>query len=94
VLLGPLRIAPRQPLPAGAFKVAVRPEAWQLGPPGQGLGGRLAKLSYLGRAYEYTFETELGPVFVVSSDVGRALGLGSAVGLQLAGHGVAIVPVA
>jgi iron(III) transport system ATP-binding protein len=62
-----------------------------VGPAGQGLDGRLAKLSYLGSNYEYTFETELGPVFVVSPDVGQALSLGSAVGLQLAGHGVAIV---
>jgi iron(III) transport system ATP-binding protein len=62
-----------------------------LGPPGQGLAGRLAKLSYLGSSYEYSFDTELGPVFVVSPDVGHALGLGSEVGLQLASHGVAIV---
>ena len=92
VTLGPLRIAARRPLEAGAVKVAVRPQAWQLGPPGQGLAGRLAKLSYLGSSYEYTFDTELGPVFVVSPDVGRALGLGSVVGLQLASHGVAVVP--
>ncbi|MEJ8839015.1 ABC transporter ATP-binding protein [Ramlibacter sp. AN1133] len=91
VTLGPLRIVPRQSVSAGAVKVAVRPEAWQLVPPGQGLAGRLAKLSYLGSSYEYTFETELGPVFVVSPDVGRAVGIGSDVGLQLASHGVAIV---
>jgi iron(III) transport system ATP-binding protein len=94
VLLGPLRIVPRQPVPAGAFKVAVRPEAWRLGPPGRGLAARLAKRAYLGSCYEYTFETELGPVFVVSPDVGSALGLGSEVGLQLASQGVAIVPAA
>ena len=91
VLLGPLRIAPRRPVPAGPVTVAVRPEAWHVVAPGQGLGARLAKLSYLGSSYEYTFETELGPVFVVSPDVGHALGIGSAVGLQLASHGVAIV---
>jgi iron(III) transport system ATP-binding protein len=91
IALGPLRIAPRQPVPAGAVKVAVRPEAWQVVAAGQGLAGRLAKLSYLGSSYEYTFETELGPVFVVSHDVGRALGIGSEVGLELASHGVAVV---
>jgi iron(III) transport system ATP-binding protein len=91
VLLGPLRIAPRQPVPAGSVKVAVRPEAWHVGPPGHGLNGRLAKLAYLGSGYEYTFETELGPVFVVSPDVGQVLGLGSDVGLQLAPHGVSVV---
>jgi iron(III) transport system ATP-binding protein len=91
VTLGPLSFAPRQAVPAGAVKVAVRPEAWHLGPPGHGLNGRLAKLSYLGSAYEYTFETELGPVFVLSSDLAQALSLGSDVGLQLGGHGVSVV---
>jgi iron(III) transport system ATP-binding protein len=94
VTLGPLSFEPRQPVPAGAVKVAVRPEAWHVGPPGHGLNGRLAKLSYLGSAYEYTFETELGLVFVLSSDLGRLLSLGSDVGLQLAGHGVSVVQAA
>src|SRR5687767_13487241 len=91
VLLGPLRIAPRQPVAPGAVKVAVRPEAWHVGPPGNGLSGRLAKLAYLGSNYEYTFETELGPIFVVSPDVGEVLSIGSDVGLQLGGHGVSVV---
>ena len=91
VTLGPLRIAPRGPVPAGAVKVAVRPESWHVGPPGHGLNGRLAKLSYLGSSYEYTFETELGPVFVVSGDLAQVLSIGSDVGLQLASHGVSVV---
>jgi iron(III) transport system ATP-binding protein len=93
VTLGPLRLASRQAVVAGAVKVAVRPEAWHLGPPGHGLNGRLTKRAYLGSIYEYTFETELGPVFVVSSDLARELSLGSDVGLQLAGHGVSVVQV-
>jgi iron(III) transport system ATP-binding protein len=91
VNLGPLRVATRQPVAPGAVKVAVRPEAWHLGPPGHGLNGRLAKLAYLGSSYEYTFETELGVIFVVSPDVGRALALGTDVGLQLGAHGVSVV---
>ncbi|MCE3272333.1 MAG: transporter ATP-binding protein [Ramlibacter sp.] len=94
VLLGPLRIEPRQPVQPGAVKVAVRPEAWHVGPPGHGLNGRLAKLAYLGSNYEYTFETELGSIFVVSPEVGAVLSLGSDVGLQLGGHGVSVVQVA
>ena len=94
VSLGPLRIAPRQPVAPGPVKVAVRPEAWHVGPPGDGLNGRLAKLAYLGSNYEYTFETELGPIFVVSPDVGKVLSLGSDVGLQLGGHGVSVVQAA
>jgi iron(III) transport system ATP-binding protein len=92
ISLGPLRIEARQRVAPGAVKVAVRPEAWHVGPPGHGLNGRLAKLSYLGSSYEYTFETELGPIFVVSPDIGRALGIGSDVGLHLAGHGVSVLP--
>jgi iron(III) transport system ATP-binding protein len=93
VALGPLRIRPRQAVNEGAVKVAVRPEAWNIGPPGTGLGARLAKLSYLGSNYEYTFETELGPIFVVSADLGRVLDVGSDVGLGLADHGVSVVQV-
>jgi iron(III) transport system ATP-binding protein len=93
VSLGPLRIKPRQGMVEGAVKVAVRPEAWNIGPPGTGLGARLAKLAYLGSNYEYTFDTELGPIFVVSSDLGRVLEIGSDVGLGLADHGVSVVQV-
>jgi len=93
VALGPLRIRPRQALKEGTVKVAVRPEAWNIGPPGTGLGARLAKLSYLGSIYEYTFDTELGAIFVVSSDLGRVLDIGSDVGLGLADHGVSVVQV-
>ena len=93
VVLGPLRIRPRQAIAEGAVKVAVRPEAWHIGPPGTGLGARLAKLAYLGSNYEYTFETELGPIFVVSADLARVLDIGSDVGLGLADHGVSVVQV-
>ena len=93
VSLGPLRIKARPGMGEGAVKVAVRPEAWHIGPPGTGLGGRLSKLSYLGSNYEYTFETELGSIFVVSSDLGRVLDIGCDVGLQLADHGVSVVRV-
>ncbi len=91
VLLGPLRIKARQGIGEGSVKVAVRPEAWHIGPPGTGLGARLAKLSYLGSNYEYTFETELGPIFVVSAELGHVIKIGSDVGLGLADHGVSVV---
>jgi iron(III) transport system ATP-binding protein len=93
VSLGPLRITPRQALPQGAVKVAVRPEAWHIGPPGAGLAGRLAKAAYLGSNYEYVFETELGPIFVVSAELGKVLEPGADVGLRLADHGVSVVQV-
>jgi iron(III) transport system ATP-binding protein len=91
VNLGPLRIQPRERIAEGPVKVAVRPEAWAIGPPGSGLGARLAKSAYLGNCYEYTFQTELGSVFVVSADLDRVLPAGADVGLSLAGHGVSVV---
>jgi iron(III) transport system ATP-binding protein len=91
VQLGPLRFAARGQVRPGAVKIAVRPEAWQVGPPGNGLPARLAKSAYLGSNYEYTFETELGQVFVVSNDLDRALPPGADVGLSLATHGVSVI---
>lgn len=57
--LGPLKITPKQAAPAGAVKVAVRPEAWQIDR-NAGVAGKLIKSSYLGSFFEYTFETALG----------------------------------
>ncbi|HYF16605.1 MAG TPA: ABC transporter ATP-binding protein [Ramlibacter sp.] len=92
VRLGPLRIANRAvPAGGGGLKVAVRPEAWLIGPPGDGLPARVTKRAYLGSGYEYTFDTELGPIFVVSPDLGQVLPLGQDAGLRLAEHGVSVV---
>ncbi|MEP6825554.1 MAG: ABC transporter ATP-binding protein [Ramlibacter sp.] len=93
VSLGPLRITPRQGMAQGPVKVAVRPEAWHIGPPGSGLAARLGKSSYLGSNYEYIFDTELGPIFVVSPDLAHVVELGADVGLRLADHGVSVVQV-
>ena len=94
VSLGPLRIGPRKGLTAGVVNVAVRPEAWHIGPPGTGLAARCAKAAYLGSNYEYSFETELGPIFVVSPDLDKVLEIGADVGLRLADHGVSVVQLA
>ena len=94
VSLGPLRIGPRQGVTAGGVNVAVRPEAWHIGPPGTGLAARVAKAAYLGSNYEYSFETELGPIFVVSPDLDNVLRVGADVGLRLADHGVSVVQLA
>ncbi|MEG0919961.1 MAG: ABC transporter ATP-binding protein [Comamonas sp.] len=93
VSLGPLVITPRQPVVPGAVKVAVRPEAWQIGPVNDGIGARLAKRAYLGSVYEYTFDTALGAIFVVSSDLGLVLPIGAEVGLKLGSHGVSVVQI-
>ncbi len=93
VSLGPLRISPRRGIAEGPVKVAVRPEAWRIGPPGTGLAARLVKAAYLGSNYEYSFETELGPIFVVSPELVNVLAIGADVGLRLADHGISVVQV-
>ena len=95
VQLGPLSIVSRQSTLAGAVKVAVRPEAWQIHRQGSfDLNGKLLKSAYLGSFYEYTFETVLGNIFVVSPELTDVLPLGAEVGLTLAAHGVSVVKVA
>ena len=99
VKLGPLLIQPKQAVAAGNVKVAVRPEAWHIHAAdhvkeqaqGPVMTARLAKLAYLGSFYEYTFDTELGAIFVVSSDLVHVLQVGAEVGLSLADHGVSVV---
>ena len=56
------------------------------------LAGRLAKSAYLGSFYEYGFDTTLGPVFVVSTDLSRPLAAGAQATLSLGAHGVSVVP--
>jgi iron(III) transport system ATP-binding protein len=95
VQLGPLQLKPRPGLRAGRVKVAVRPEAWEIHHNGHdalaAVPGVLRKSAYLGSFYEYTFETELGNLFVVSPDLTHVLPLGCGVGLTLAEHGVSVV---
>lgn len=101
VQLGPMQIIPRQRVSAGVVKVAVRPEAWQIHRllaaqrlTSEWVAGRLLKSAYLGSFFEYTFETELGNIFVVSPDLADVLPLGTRVGLTLADHGVSVVKAA
>lgn len=91
VHLGPLALNPRQPVAPGDVKVAVRPEAWQIEAAGTGITATLVKRAYLGSGYEYTFDTALGAIFVVSPDLGRVLPIGAQVGLSLGQHGVSVV---
>lgn len=91
VTLGPLSLQPRQSVAEGPVKVAVRPEAWQINHDGAGISARLKKRSYLGSFFEYTFDTPLGAIFVVSPDLSQVLEPGTDIGLSLASHGVSVV---
>ena len=94
VQIGPLQIQPRRALAAGAVKVAVRPEAWRVQAAGQGLPATLRKRAYLGSVLEYTFDTPLGAILVISPDVQAPLAVGDEAALGLGGHGVSVVAAA
>jgi iron(III) transport system ATP-binding protein len=91
-LLGALTIAAPAALRPGPVKIAVRPEAWLIGPAiDSGVVARVLKRTYLGGIMEYTFASPLGDIFVVSPVVGQPLSVGAPVSLQLADHGVSVV---
>lgn len=91
--LGPLRIPMQNPVPRGAVKIAVRPEAWVMEPSGYpaALAAKLLKRTYLGNVMEYTLGTELGEIFVVSPNVKCRYEVGAQVCMRLADHGVSVV---
>ncbi len=94
VQMGPLNFKPQHTAKAGRVKVAVRPEAWAVVSASSSAGdlrATVAKLAYLGNTYEYTFDTELGAIFVVSPDVETVHALGDVVGLRLSGRGLSVV---
>jgi iron(III) transport system ATP-binding protein len=93
VQLGPLQLPARRSVPAGAVKVAVRPEAWAVAEPGaaDALPGTLLKYAYLGSFQELTVQTDIGAIFVVSPDVTRQWTVGDALSLRLPGTGVSVV---
>ncbi len=92
VRLGPLTLRSRRPVAAGAVKVAVRPEAWQVvDAAADALQGQLLKSAYLGSHQELTVATELGEVFVVSPDVQQVWRAGQPLALTLAEVGVSVV---
>jgi iron(III) transport system ATP-binding protein len=76
-------------------KVAVRPEAWRLGasptPGAVGLPGTVQKCGYLGSVQEVTLDTELGSIFVVSSQLEPIWQPGQPAWLSLAGRGLSVV---
>ena len=90
--LGPLRVPSAAALPTGPVKIAVRPEAWVIGPAtSAGLAARVIRCTYLGSVMEYTFASALGAIFVVSPLVELPLDVGAPVSLTLANHGVSVV---
>jgi iron(III) transport system ATP-binding protein len=93
VRLGPLRLEPRQGAPSGPIKLAVRPQAWQVffEASADTMPATLTQCAYLGSYCELSFETQIGAIFVVTSELRQALAPGQACWLRLNGLGVSLV---
>ena len=94
VTLGNVTLSlPHRGLADGPVEVSIRPEAIELRTDGDGpLKGTLRKVAYLGGLMEYSVDSEIGDLFVISTAVDRPLAVGTAVGIALADHGVVVVP--
>jgi ABC-type Fe3+/spermidine/putrescine transport system ATPase subunit len=87
-----LQFQARQQVKEGAVTAAIRPEAWTVvSAQGALFTGVLQKKAYLGSSLELTFDTELGSLFVVTSDLSHDWSLGMTLGLSLTGRGVSVV---
>ena len=85
---------PHRGMGIGKATLAVRPEALMLEPAegGAGLSGTVLKAAYLGTHMEYVVATSVGEVFAVDRRVIRAIAPGTAVRVEFAAHGLALVP--
>ena len=96
VRIGELDVSlPHRGAAPGAVKVAIRPESLLIAtePPGRpAIRGTVGKAVYLGTHMEYTVATGLGDLFVVDRAVTRPIPVGSEVRLELADHGVTVIP--
>ncbi|HYT96430.1 MAG TPA: TOBE domain-containing protein, partial [Casimicrobiaceae bacterium] len=94
VTLGAVTLSlPHRGLPDGAVEVSIRPEAIEIRNSGDApLNGHVRKVSYLGGLMEYSLDTDIGELFVISTAVERPFTAGSEVGVALANHGVVVIP--
>jgi len=77
-------------LPDGEVQFAARPEAFSIAGSGTA-GAEVLHAAYLGRHIEYRLRSELGELFVRSSDVARAYQIGEHVALALTGSGITLL---
>ncbi len=82
-------------LPDGDVDLSIRPEAIEFLPIADApIRATVRKAAYLGGLMEYTLDTPIGELFVISTAVDQPHAIGSGVGVALARHGVVVIPLA
>lgn len=77
----------------GDVELSIRPEAITLLPETAApLTATVRKAAYLGGLMEYTLDSPIGELFVISTAVDQPLAVGATVGVALANHGVVAIP--
>jgi iron(III) transport system ATP-binding protein len=84
---------PHRGLPDGDVDLSIRPEAIAIVRPEDApLQAIVRKASYLGGLIEYTLDSPIGELFVISVAVDYPVAVGTGVGVALARHGVVVIP--
>jgi iron(III) transport system ATP-binding protein len=84
---------PHRDLPDGEVDLSIRPEAITLVRAEDApLQATVSKAAYLGGLIEYTLDTPIGKLFVISVAVDHPVAVGTGVGVALAHHGVVVIP--
>jgi iron(III) transport system ATP-binding protein len=84
---------PHRDLPDGEVDLSIRPEAITfVRPEDAPLKATVRKASYLGGLIEYTLDSPIGELFVISIAVDHPVAVGTSVGILLARHGVVVIP--
>ena len=84
---------PHRSHPPGDVLLSIRPDAISVHRPHAegGIGGRVVRVAFVGRAVEYTVETEAGELLAIVPALDGAFPPGEAVELSLGARGVALV---
>ena len=84
---------PHRGLADGDVELSIRPEAITLvAASASPLRGTVRKAAYLGGLMEYTLDSPIGELFAISAAVDAPLAVGDEAGIQLAHHGVVVIP--
>ena len=87
-------VLPHRGMGKGEVGVAIRPNAVRISaepPGGPSIKGMIGKAAYLGGHMEYTVESAVGQLFVITTDVLHPIARDAAVHIAFANHGVSIV---